>query len=362
MKREEEKMKSQRITRINTNKKNNNSCNSLIHYSLLIILSIILLTLNGCASGAASAEEYFAIGMAYYDMGKFAEAEKWLNRAKAKDKTKSASEYNLGRIAFETGRYEDAIKHFEAILKRDPVNVLALKAAAYTHIRNGNIEKAAALYDRVLVLAPESADDGYNYALVLFAMKKFPEAEQVLKNHEFALLDNNDVLLLYARAQKEQNKPEAIDSYDKWLANNTNAQVRYEYGQLLESQELYARAQDEYRLALEGISASGVDPSKQDVRFTLARLLLIADAGSGDGITELQEAVSEGFADIEKITGLLDDERISAANKEELRAIVTQLERAAEAAEAAAEAEAAEAATAPSAADETDENAAEEDI
>jgi tetratricopeptide (TPR) repeat protein len=307
---------------------------------LLLLLLIIFLTINSCASwGAASAEEYFAIGMAYYDMGKFAEAEKWLNRAKAKDKTKSASEYNLGRIAFETGRYEDAIKHFEAILKRDPVNVLALKAAAYTYIRSGDIEKAAVLYDRVLALVPESADDGYNYALVLYAMKKFAEAEQVLKNHEFALLDNNDVLLLYARAQKEQDKPEAIDSYDKWLVNNTSAQVRYEYGQLLESQELYARALDEYRLVLDGLATGNVDPAKQDVRFAIARLLLFADAGANNGIAELQEAVTEGFSDTEKITGLLEDGRISAANKEELRAILTQLERAAaEAAQASAEA------------------------
>ena len=318
------------------------------YFILLILLLIMFLTLNGCASwGAASAEEYFAIGMAYYDMGKFEEAEKWLNRAKAKDKTWSASEYNLGRIAFETGRYDEAIKHFEAILRRDPNNILALKAAAYTRIRNGDIEKAAALYDRVLALVPESADDGYNYALVLFAMKKYPEAEQVLKNHEFALLDNSDVLLLYARAQKEQNKPEAIDSYDKWLTNNTDAQVRYEYGQLLEGQELYARAQEEYRLALDGIPSGSVDPSRQDIRFTIARLLLFADAGSSDGVTQLQEAVSEGFADTEKIAALLKDERISAANKESIRAIITQIEQAAAAAAAAAaEAAAAEAANA----------------
>jgi len=303
----------------------------------------VVVMLNGCASwGAVSAEEYFAIGMAYYDMGKFVEAEKWLTRARAKDKTQSASEYNLGRIAFETGRYEDAVKYFEAILKRDPVNVLALKAAAYTYIRIGDIEKAAALYDRVLVLVPESADDGYNYALVLYAMKKYPEAEQVLKNHEFALLDNNDVLLLYARAQKEQGKPEAIDSYDKWLSNNADAQVRYEYAQMLESQELYARAQEEYRLAMDGLSSGSVDPSKQDVRFAIARLLLIADAGSNDGITQLQEAVNEGFADTEKIAGLLNEVRISAANKETIRAIIKQVEASAKAAKASAEAAAEE--------------------
>jgi tetratricopeptide (TPR) repeat protein len=159
-------------------------------------------------------------------------------------------------------------------------------------------------------------------------MKKFAEAEQVLKNHEFALLDNNDVLLLYARAQKEQNKPEAIDTYNKWFVNNTSAQVSFEYGQLLESQELYARAQEEYRAVLEGLPSGSVDPSKQEVRFTIARLLLIAEAASNKGITELQEAVNEGFVDTEAINKLLDEARISAANKESIRAIVTQIEQA----------------------------------
>ncbi|MCL2762027.1 MAG: tetratricopeptide repeat protein [Treponema sp.] len=292
-------------------------------YITLCLLAIVIFA--GCASrGAASAEEYFAIGMAYYDIGKFAEAEKWLNRAKAKDRTKSASEYNLGRIAFELDRYEDAAKHFESILKRDPRNVLALKAAAYTQIRLGDLKKASALYDRLLALVPESADDGYNYALVLFAMEKYAEAEQVLKNHEFALLDNSDVLLLYARTQKIQNKPEAIDTFANWLINNDDAKVRYEYAQLLEEQELYARALEEYRAALESLTSSSVNPTKPELHFTIARVLLIADAGSTEGITELQEAVEEGFSDFDAIEALLVDERISAANRDALRTIVTE--------------------------------------
>jgi tetratricopeptide (TPR) repeat protein len=307
------------------------------------IITVMILALAGCAGwGAASAEEYFSIGMAYYDMGKFDEAEKWLNRARAKDRTKVASEYNLGRIAFEAGRYDDALKYFDSILKRDPHNVLALKAAAYTRIRTGEIEKAAALYDRVLLLVPESADDGYNYSLVLFAMKKYAEAEQVLKNHEFALLDNNDVLLLYARAQKEQGKPEAIDSYEKWLVNNSSASVRYEYGKVLESHELYARALEEYRLALTGLPADSVDPSKPELRFSIAALLLVADPGNAEGITELKEAVSDGYADSEKIEELLGDARITAGHKDEIRAIVTEMKRAAQAAEAAQAAQAAQ--------------------
>ena len=304
--------------------------------SFLFLLLILLINFISCSTfGAVTAEEYFSIGMAYYDMGKYAEAEKWLNRAKAKDKTKSASEYNLGRIAFETGRYEEALKHFEAILKRDASNVPALKAAAYTYILNGDIEKAAALYNKLLAIVPESADDGYNYALVLFAMEKYAETEQVLKNHEFALLDNNDVLLLYARSQKEQGKPEAIDTYANWLSNNNDAKIRYEYARMLEDNELYARALEEYRLTYGALSSASVDPSKPDVRFTIAHLLLSADSGNAEGISELRGAVEDGFSDSEKMQELLDDERISAADKEEINLVITEMHRAAEAAAAA---------------------------
>jgi len=306
---------------------------------LLLLVSLALgLVLGSCESwGAASAEEYFAIGMAYYDIGKYDEAEKWLNRAKAKDKTKNASEYNLGRIAFEAKRYDEAVKHFEAVLKRDPNNVLALKAAAYTHIKNGDINSASNMYKRLLAIVPESYDDGYNYALVLFAMKKFEDAERVLKNYEFALLDNSDVLLLYARAQKEQGKPEAVDSYASWLANNTDPKVRYEYAQLLEGQQMYARALDEFKAVYAALSASSVDPSKAETRFNIARLTLTADAQNTEGATELKEAVNEGYNDIDEIEKLLSDDRISAANKNEIRAIVTEKRREQEAAKAEAE-------------------------
>lgn len=307
-------------------------------FFLIFALGLVLGSYAGW--GAASAEEYFAIGMAYYDMGKYEDAEKWLNRAKARDRTKNASEYNLGRIAFEAKRYDEAIKYFESILKRDPNNVLALKAAAYTYIKNGDIDNASKMYKRLLVLVPESYDDGYNYALVLFAMKKYPEAEQVLKTYEYALLDNNDILLLYARAQKEQGKPEAIDTYASWLVNNSDAKVRHEYAQALEGQQMYARALEEYRAVYKDLSSSGVDPSKPEVRFTIARLLLTADAENTEGAAELKGAVSEGYNDFDEIEKLLDDERISAANKTEILAIVTEGRRAEEAAKAEVEAKA----------------------
>jgi tetratricopeptide (TPR) repeat protein len=308
------------------------------------LLPVLGGVLNSCATWAATAEEYYSLGMAYFELGKFEEAERWLNRARAADKTRTASEYNLGRIAFETGRFEDAAKHFESILKIDPQNVMALKAAAYTRIKTGDIAAAERYYGRVLALVPESADDGYNYALVLFAMKKYAAAEEVLAGYEFALLDNNEVLLLYARVQAAQDKIEAVDSYAQWLANNSDPKVRYEYAQILEKEELYARALEEYRTALNGLAQESTDPKKSDLRYTIARLLLIADPENEEGMTELRTAVSEGFTDTAALEELLKDERIVQANRDGIRTLIDETNRAAEAAAVeAAKAEAAEA-------------------
>jgi tetratricopeptide (TPR) repeat protein len=279
-----------------------------------------------------SAEEYYAIGMAYFDNGKYAEAEKWLSRAKSMDKTKTASEYNLGRIAFETKRYAEAFRYFNGILAKDPQNVMALKAAAYTKVKLGDLDEASRLYGRVLALTPESADDGYNYALILFVMEKYDECSGVLAKYPFALLENSDVILLNARLLRIQDKSEAMDWYARWLENNSNSQVRYEYALILEDHGFYARALEQCRTALKDLPPGSKEPKKADVRFRLARLLLIADPDNDEGLTELRGAIAEGFDNIEELSALAD--RDGLANKDELRRIAEETETAKKAREA----------------------------
>lgn len=294
---------------------------------LYFIIFLLSLNLSGCVGTAASAQEYFSIGMAYYDLGKFDEAEKWLNRARMADRTMVASQYNLGRIAFETQKYDEAAKHFESILRRDEDNILALKAAAFTRIKTGDFSIAEKHYRKLLLLVPESTDDGYNHALVLYAMERYGDAEKVLEKYQFALLDNNEVMLLYARAQKAQDKVEAIDSYSKWLNANSDAKIRYEYAQLLEHHEFYARAMEEYRAVLSDASRKEEEVKRSDVRFSLARLLLIADGESGEGVTELEGAVSDGYDNIEAVEELQKMSGISSANKDSLRKIINDMQR-----------------------------------
>ena len=294
------------------------------------VLAACLLFYSCASRGAIRAEEYFSIGMAYYDMGKYAEAEQWLNRAKAADRTMTASEYNLGRIAFETGRYEEAAGHFENILKRDPNNVMALKAAAYSRIKNGNLAKAEALYDRILALVPESADDGYNYALVLYSMGKYEKCGEILNKSPYALEENPASLLLLARSQKAQKKVEAADGYAKWITANkgaANPQVLYEYAQVLETAGLYARALEQYKAAISALAQDTEKLKKANIHFEAARLLLTADPENSEGISELNASVTGGFSDTAAIEGLLGDERVTKGNMDKIREILDSMNK-----------------------------------
>jgi tetratricopeptide (TPR) repeat protein len=243
-----------------------------------VFVSVALLFAS-CVSSASKAEEYYALGIAYFNLQKYGEAELWFNRAKFHDSTKTASEYYLGCIAYETGEYKQALIFFEKILGSDPENITALKAAAYTCIRTEELELSAVYYQRILDMVPESSDEGYNYALVLLAMNQSEEAEKILIKYNNT--ENPDALLLLARAQREQGKPEAADSYSASLLKNADPRVRVEYAEFLTGQGLPAKALEEYKLALE--SEETREEKKEEIQRAIAAL-----EGNSQGGSEIQ--------------------------------------------------------------------------
>jgi tetratricopeptide (TPR) repeat protein len=245
-------------------------------FPLFVSLSLVFAS---CVSSDSKAEEYYALGIGYFELQKYSEAEQWFSRAKFHAATKTASEYYLGCIAYETGEYKDALVFFEKILKQDPENITALKAAAYTCIRTEDLEKSVLYYQRILGLVPESYDEGYNYALVLMAMNQSEEAERVLIKYNNT--ENPDALLLLARAQKEQGKPEAADAYSASLLKNADPRVRMEYAEFLTEQGLPAKALDQYKLALE--SEGITEERKEEIQRTIDRL-----EGNSQGGPEIQ--------------------------------------------------------------------------
>jgi tetratricopeptide (TPR) repeat protein len=235
--------------------------------SAVLAALIAILSLVSCASSSAKAEEYYALGAAYFELKKYDEAAKWFNRAKFFKVTKNASEYHLGRIAFENGDYKKSTLYFERILSRDPENITALKAAAYTCIKTEELEKAREWYRQVLELVPESYDEGFNYALVLMALGEAETAEQILVTYNNT--ESPEALLLLARAQKQQGKPEAADAYAASLLKSDNADVRIEFAGYLEEQGLADKALEEYKLALQ---AEGAEEKREEIQGAIDRL------------------------------------------------------------------------------------------
>ena len=295
----------------------------------ILLQLLVSLTFLSCASrGAIPAEEFFAIGMAYYDLGNYAEAERWLIRARQSDRTIVASDYNLGRIAFETGRFTEAARYFEGILTRDSSNIMALRAAAYSRIRSGDFAEAETHYSRVLALVPESADDGYNHALVLYGMNRFAESEAVLNRYPHSLNENSASVLLLARAQKAQEKVEAVDSYAKWLSMTSEPGVEEicEYAQALEAGGFFARALEQYQAAVNALAEDADNEKRASIRYDLARLFLTADSANAQGMRELETAITEGFSDISALEILQRDLRVRSENRDEIRRIIDQLQ------------------------------------
>ncbi|GHU48961.1 hypothetical protein FACS1894200_06920 [Spirochaetia bacterium] len=307
---------------------------TIIAYGLCTVLLASLANLLSCVSGTLSAEEYYSLGMAYFELAtaekdaakrseKYAEAQKWFNRARSIDKTHAASEYNLGRIAYETGRYEAASEHFENILAADPQNIMALKAAAYCKLKLTKYEEVMKLYERIITLVPNDVDDGFNYALVLYTMEQYEQARTVLAAFDLMLPENSDALLLYARTLAKQDNDKALDYYAQIIAGG-NTKLRYEYAQLLEKKELYAKAIEQYRLLLDEAAEQqesvSQQPSKALASFTLARLLLTADPDNKEGVTLFEAAIEQGFDDNDAIDELLADKRVLEAQKSAIRA------------------------------------------
>jgi tetratricopeptide (TPR) repeat protein len=282
-------------------------CKSLVPALLLAV------TVFSCVSDTR-AEDYYALGTGYYDLGNYEEAEKWFDKSKFNAKTKMASLYNLGRVSFERGNYDKALDYFEDILEKDPENLTALKAAAYTCVKAGDTQAALEYYRRAAALLPENAEERYNYALLLNALEMYREAETALLSgsRDSAAPKRDDALddkqlLLLARVRKSLEKPEAVDDYNAYLARTDDPAVRFEFAETLEEQKLYAKALEEYtRLGTAPADSAAKHPEKSLVLFRIARVMLVSDPADEKGLDALSEALKSGYADQAEIDALFE--------------------------------------------------------
>lgn len=279
----------------------------------------VLLAACATAGPAVPPEDYYSLGTAYFELKRYAEAEKYFTLAGRDEKTRSAAEYQLARIRYEQGDSEGAAKRFERLLDADLENTLALRAAAYSWMKAGKYEDAIRLYGRLDLLLPESMDARFNYAIALAEVGRLEEAIARVDPYLERKTEDRDAQLFAARTERKLSRPEAIDRYKAALDLKEEASVRVEYAEVLEAQGFYARAVENYDQVLSAGLPAGSSLSPEALRFALSRSLFIAGE-SERGIAELEKALKDGFKDADALTALAEDERIGARDK--VRSIV----------------------------------------
>lgn len=124
-------------------------------------------------------------------------------------------QYGRGVAAVRQGRPEEALSHFDWVLKSDPKNTAVLEAKAAALVELNRFDDAETEYARLTQIAPEDLNARYNHAVVLYRLSRFREAaeqlrEVVRREPEHAEAHYN----LASLAQREGRLAEARESLE----------------------------------------------------------------------------------------------------------------------------------------------------
>lgn len=251
--------------------------------------------------GDNSSQVSYALGLAYEQKGRLVEAINYFKRAaeadpqcwdahvalaelyeRQNDLEKALNSYllaaalkpqpalfnNIGRIYFLLGKRNEAIQYFQRAVKEDVAFITARQNLAIAYRANGDFEKAAAEWNEVLKLQPESLEARLELADVLVELKRYDEAMELCK--EVSVRDPKNAparVLLGFIHYTRGNLGLALDEYRRATElDPKNADAWNGLGAVYERQGKLQDAEKCYLKALE------VDPKHKPAEENLKRL------------------------------------------------------------------------------------------
>ena len=254
-------------------------------------------------TGKELAQEYYNLGNAYYDIGKYEDAVFFYNKAIELDDTLFSAQFNLAYSHVKLMNYEKSISILTAILTEDPNNVDMLQLLGYAYHLHGDEELALAAYDKILAIAPEHKDALNNRAVIYWKLKKYDEAEaafrMLLKTNpaDFEALYNLGDLLF--EMKRYEDAAFFIEQYIEAKPEDTKAYLKI--ASVYMALEKYYKVLDAYEGALT------VDKELKEAWFYKAALLLTKVQDPDKGLTYLAQALELGYNDKNEIRKLVND-------------------------------------------------------
>lgn len=129
-----------------------------------------------------NADDYFRLGMAYFQGTEFISAKNALGKMRKIAPTDFRADLHLGYIAADTDRFKEAEKHFQTALAKAPTSVEVLLALAQLEMQQRQYKEAAIHFTSVIESGDERPQAYYNHVLALLHRpEKAERAKAALK-------------------------------------------------------------------------------------------------------------------------------------------------------------------------------------
>lgn len=165
--------------------------------------------------------EYMNIADAYNDLGKYDKAIIYYKMAKSNKTLRWSANYKLAHAYAMNKNWDEALKLYLELYKRDPENTSIQMSVAYIYAMNGKLSSAENIYASLVEKNPENVDVLVNYINVLFAMEKYDDVEKNLAALKEKFKDNTNI-------SSFEKKLEEINSADDETDNESDAAVETE--------------------------------------------------------------------------------------------------------------------------------------
>jgi tetratricopeptide (TPR) repeat protein len=129
----------------------------------------------------SSSRAYAFVGVCYRHLGRFEEAEKYLQQGLKLDPRDVPCLYNLGFIASRQGKYELADRYLNETLRVDPNHAAALLELGNLKMHQRKFEDAVPLLRKAVQLNPQAATVYYRLAIAERSLHQMEVAERDLK-------------------------------------------------------------------------------------------------------------------------------------------------------------------------------------
>jgi tetratricopeptide (TPR) repeat protein len=279
-------------------------------------VALAAVVLGGCVTNKRDrdmASEFYDLGNAYVELGKYDKAITEFQAALAIDPGFVKADYNLALAYARAKRPDDAIAILKRLLLVDPQNTQVLSALGWTYHLAGKEDEALAQYASVIRLSPADLNALYNSGIILWKLKRPQEAMEKLTALLAKAPDDSDAL--YAAGSLLLSLDDAAASSDmlsRYLEKKpADTEGWYLLAAGAERQKKYAQALTAYDKIV------AIDAAQGDAWFGQARLQLTVVEDPQRGLEALGKALGAGFKDAKAVKALLDSPGLLERDKVE---------------------------------------------